>query len=275
MKKILSLVAALFLGAGLVLVGSAPAQAHDAVVTGVAECQEDGTYTVVWTVALSNYGDHQEIDLKVISHSPDSKINGVDGQVWLYEWAEHSANHGLPPFPENGVATYTQTGIPGSATQAKSTVQFDWKNGPSGDPEGNVTLPGDCEPTGEPPVEEPPTEEPPVDVCPNLEGDQAEIPPGMVVVDGSCITPPPPNLCEGDEPCRPCVIAGVKLSDGECPDVICIYQPDEGPLEVSEGDCPEVIRPELAETGVSPIIPAGIALGALVVGAVALRLRHS
>jgi len=166
MKKMLSALAALALATGGVLLSTAPANAHTAIVTGVAECQPDGTYTVAWTVTLSNYGDHQEIDLKVIYHSPTgSLIDGIDGQVWLYEWTEHSANHGLPQFPPSGIATYTQTLIPGTATEAKSTVQFDWKDGPSGDPDGKVILPGDCMPTEEPPIEEPPGELiPPVEV---------------------------------------------------------------------------------------------------------------
>lgn len=38
----------------------------------------------------------------------------------------------------------------------------------------------------------------PVDVCPNLEGDQAEVPPGMVVLDGDCVTYQPPPVDNGD-----------------------------------------------------------------------------
>lgn len=39
---------------------------------------------------------------------------------------------------------------------------------------------------------------PPIDVCPNLEGNQAQVPPGMVLVNGHCVTPPPPPNTTGD-----------------------------------------------------------------------------
>ena len=75
MKKILSAVAALVLGLGLAAgLGAAPASAHTAIVTGTAVCEDDGTYTVNWTVTLSDYGSHQEIAL--ISLRPDSTQPG-------------------------------------------------------------------------------------------------------------------------------------------------------------------------------------------------------
>lgn len=111
---------------------------------GIAVCSA-GTYTVTWTVTITNSGLLSEVDLKVIKHLPaGSLINGVDAQVWLTEWIEHHANHGLPPWPTNGVVTFTQTGIPGSATSATAGVQYDFKGGPSGDPEKTITLSGDC-----------------------------------------------------------------------------------------------------------------------------------
>lgn len=115
--------------------------------TGSAVCTTAGTWTVTWTVTITNYAGLSEVDLKVIKHLPaGSLINGVDAQVWLNEWNEHSANHHLSPFPTNGVVTYTQTNIPGTATSATSGVQYDFKGGPSGDPETTVTLSGNCTP---------------------------------------------------------------------------------------------------------------------------------
>lgn len=123
-----------------------------ATLTGDATCEANGTWSVIWTGTLANYGSLSEVDIKVIKHLPaGSLINGVDAQVWLYEWIEHNANHNLPPFPENGVFTYTQTGIPGSATSATSAYQYDFKGGPSGDPETTITLTGDCTPPPPPP----------------------------------------------------------------------------------------------------------------------------
>jgi hypothetical protein len=118
-----------------------------ATLSGVATCQADYTYSVLWTGTLSDYGALSEVDIKVIKHLPaGSLINGVDAQVWLFEWAEHSANHGLTSFPDGGVFTYTQTGIPGTATLATSSYQYDFKGGPSGDPEVTIELPGNCKP---------------------------------------------------------------------------------------------------------------------------------
>jgi hypothetical protein len=37
-----------------------------------------------------------------------------------------------------------------------------------------------------------PTPPPPTDVCPNIAGVQTTVPPGMVLVNGQCVTPPPP-----------------------------------------------------------------------------------
>lgn len=126
-----------------------------ATLKGDAKCEVNGTWTVTWTGTLANYGSLSEVDIKVIKHLPaGSLINGVDAQVWLYEWVEHNANHGLPPFPENGVFTYTQTGIPGNATSATSAYQYDFKGGPSGDPEKTITLTGDCAPPPPPVIEQ-------------------------------------------------------------------------------------------------------------------------
>jgi len=148
-RKLGAALVALALGIGSAIAVPMSASAHTAALSGVASCQADGTYYVAWTGTLSNYGDHQSIDIKVIKHAPaGSKINGVDGQVWLFEWPSHSANHGLTPFPAGGVFTYTQTGIPGDAKSATSGYQYDWEvGGGSGDPERTITLKGDCKAT--------------------------------------------------------------------------------------------------------------------------------
>lgn|GEM_PF-6233519 len=131
----------------ITLKGDCKAEGPKPVVTldGSATCEINGTYTAKWKVTITNYGALNEVDLKVIKHAPaGSLINGVDAQVWLNEWKEHYANHKLPPFPEGGVATFTQTNIPGTATSAMTGVQYDFKGGPSGDPEKTITLEGDC-----------------------------------------------------------------------------------------------------------------------------------
>lgn len=109
------------------------ASAHSADITGVAECQPDGTYTVVWTGDTYNVPANEEAEVKVIT--PEN--------LWLHEWAEHYANHGLTPLAPNASFTWTQTGIHGDATSAGVTFQIDW-HGHSSDPTGTVKLPGDC-----------------------------------------------------------------------------------------------------------------------------------
>jgi len=122
--------------------------------TGVGQCvPADGTQSVLWTVTITGNGTLDEVDLKVIKHLPaGSLINGVDAQVWLTEWEEHYANHHLPAFPDGGVITFTQTNIPGSATSATAGIQYDFENGPSGDPETTITLDGNCTPPPTPKV---------------------------------------------------------------------------------------------------------------------------
>jgi len=138
----------------IVCKGTTPTQpVPKVVITGVASCVADGTRSVLWTVTITDSGSLSEVDLKAITHLPaGTLLNGVDAQLWLNEWIEHSANHHLPPFPAGGVATFTQSNIPNSATTASVVVQYDFKGGPSGDPEGKVTFTGDCTP---PPVDQP------------------------------------------------------------------------------------------------------------------------
>ncbi|KJC63692.1 hypothetical protein [Agreia bicolorata] len=116
-----------------------------AVVTGDAACTADGTYSITWTVHTSGIPDGDEAEVKVIT--PEN--------AWLYEWAQHSANHGLPALPPNASFTWVQTGVAGSTTTAHVTFQIDWHSY-SHDPEGVLTLTGDC--TAPPP--------PPTDVLP-------------------------------------------------------------------------------------------------------------
>jgi uncharacterized repeat protein (TIGR01451 family) len=65
----------------------------------------------------------------------------------------------------------------------------------------------------------PQPEVPPTDVCPNIEGNQAEIPNGMVEDEkGNCVTPPPPptDVCPNIEGDQGTVPDGYQLVDGQC-----------------------------------------------------------
>lgn len=160
MKKfIASTVAVLLLAFGGLVGLAAPASAHTAEVTSKVICEPDGTFTVEWTVHTANVPRNTYGEAKVIKDTPTpSLINGQEGQVWLYEWPEHAANHGLQPLAPNSSFTFTQSKIPGNAGNASVMVQIDWKDGFSHDPEGKVKLPKDCKP------EQPATPDPDTDI---------------------------------------------------------------------------------------------------------------
>ncbi|HEX4934449.1 MAG TPA: DUF11 domain-containing protein, partial [Gemmatimonadaceae bacterium] len=75
---------------------------------------------------------------------------------------------------------------------------------------------------------------PPVDVCPNLEGVQTEIPPGMIKdAAGNCVTPPPPptDVCPNIEGVQTVVPPGmIKDASGNC------VTPPPPPVDV----CPNI-----------------------------------
>jgi len=137
--------------AALIGVASVPSSASastltslepSAVITGDAACTADGTYTITWTVQTSGIPDGDEAEVKVIT--PEN--------AWLYEWAQHTANHGLPALPPNASFTWVQTGVAGTTTTAHVTFQIDWHSY-SHDPEGALTLTGDCATPPPPPTD--------------------------------------------------------------------------------------------------------------------------
>ncbi|MDQ1555366.1 MAG: hypothetical protein QOI02_368 [Actinomycetota bacterium] len=150
MKKFAAAFITALLAVGLALVGvAAPASAHTSKVTGVAACQTDGTYTVTWTYVADNVPDNKEAETKVITFSPSGSVlaGGVlkGGQLFLSVWTEHQVNvPGVPVKTGNWTKTFTQSSIPGTANTATVMVQTDWKNGPSTDETGTVTLDGNC-----------------------------------------------------------------------------------------------------------------------------------
>jgi outer membrane biosynthesis protein TonB len=149
-----AIAAALPAGA-LMSVAAAPSSASattagpSATVTGTANCEADGTYTITWTVQTSGIPEGDEAEVKVIT--PDN--------LWLFEWAQHFANHQLPALQPNASFQWVQTGVSPTTTTAHVTFQIDWHSY-SHDPEGVLTLTGDCATT--PPVTPPVTPEPPV-----------------------------------------------------------------------------------------------------------------
>ena len=87
---------------------------------------------------------------------------------------------------------------------------------------------------------------PPVDVCPNLEGVQTEIPPGMIKDEaGNCVTPPPPptDVCPNIEGIQTVVPPGmIKDASGNC-----VTPPPPPPTDV----CPNI-------EGIQTVVPPGM-----------------
>lgn len=151
-KLLASATTALLIGLGLSLVATSSASAHTGGVTGVAECQPDGTVTITWTYTATNVPDGVEAETKAMNTSQGTlaPIDGVDkgGQIFLSVWTDHQINvPGAPVKTGNWSAKYKTVGIPGTFVgKVTSMVQTDWKNGPSEDPVGEVEVPGDCKP---------------------------------------------------------------------------------------------------------------------------------
>ena len=144
--------AALLTVGGISLASAAPASAHTSKVTGVANCEADGTYTITWTYNATNVPKHKEAETKATTTNKGSLavIDGVlnGGQVFLSVWTEHQVNvPGAPVKTGNWSAKFKTVGVPGTYKGDVTTmVQTDWKNGPSEDPVGSVRVDGKCKP---------------------------------------------------------------------------------------------------------------------------------
>jgi hypothetical protein len=89
-------------------------------------------------------------------------------------------------------------------------------------------------PTPEPTCEETRTCQP-VDVCPNLEGPQSEVPEGYTLVEGECVQlpPPPVDVCPNIEGAQSTVPEGYKLAEGQCVPLTCDELHDASPYSGS------------------------------------------
>ena len=152
MKRIFAGLTALLLAAGGVVLTAAPASAHTSAVTGVASCETDGTYTVEWTYNATNVPEGVEAETKAMTTNQGSLavVDGINkgGQIFLSVWTDHQVNvPGTPVKTGNWSGKFKAVGIPGNFVGDVTTmVQTDWKNGPSEDPVGKVTVDGTCKP---------------------------------------------------------------------------------------------------------------------------------
>lgn len=163
MKKTIAALAVALLALGGVALSAAPASAHTGGVTGIAECEADGTYTVTWTYSATNVPAGVEAETKAMTTTPGTlaPIDGVNkgGQVFLSVWSDHQINvPGAPVKTGNWSAQFKTIGVPGDFKGNVTTmVQTDWKNGPSEDPVGTVEVDGSCETPPTPTTPEPST----------------------------------------------------------------------------------------------------------------------
>jgi hypothetical protein len=189
-------------------------------VSGSANCDaQTGEYVISWTVNNSS-----EPEALTITSSSRAAVSGSVA-------ARSSAG-----FSER---------LPGTTSGAVSlTVSGSWPSEADGyTSSGSVSLSGDCE--------SPPPPPPVSDVCPNIEGVQTSVPPGMIKdASGNCVAPPPPPPPMSDD----------------CPNLPGIQgSVPEGMIKDENGDCvtrptppppPADVCPNLA--GVQAEVPSGM-----------------
>lgn len=118
---------------------------------------------------------------------------------------------------------------------------------------------------------------PPVDVCPNIDGNQATVPDGYQLVDGQCVViPPPVDLCPNLDGNQTTIPDGYEIVDGQCqlipppPTDVCLNIdgvqttiPD-GYESLTQGQCTLIVSPptDLCPNieGVQQVVPEGFHL---------------
>jgi hypothetical protein len=130
-------IAALFLSVGIASAASVAlvtdASAHANVVSGVAACQVDGTYTITWTIA--NDFNLKEV-ASLVSHTGGGVVTGLPAPIAA-----------SPPNTTFKSVTAVETGVPGTKTTASLTAHGLWSDAHVTDNVGNVQLGGDCHST--------------------------------------------------------------------------------------------------------------------------------
>jgi len=107
------------------------ASAHASLVSGSAQCQSNGTYTVSWTIS----NDWILADsITEVSHTGGGTLSGLPTTI-------PASPSKKPPFKS---VTVLQTGVSGSATSASLTVHGVWTDNHSVSNSGSVALPGTC-----------------------------------------------------------------------------------------------------------------------------------
>jgi hypothetical protein len=107
------------------------ASAHASLISGSAQCQSNGTYTVSWTIS----NDWILADsITETGHTGGGTFSGLPTTI-------PASPAKTPPFKS---VTVLQTGISGSATSASLTVHGTWTDKVTETNSGSVALPGTC-----------------------------------------------------------------------------------------------------------------------------------
>ena len=129
LKKLLAGVAALALALGGVALTSMSASAHNGALDGTVACQTDGTYTVTWTFTMTNTPTNDHATVKVSGFTPANTTVSGGGGKWVgtdFVLSTPDGANGTPIHLGNYTVTFTQAGIPGTATAASATAYVDW-----------------------------------------------------------------------------------------------------------------------------------------------------
>jgi hypothetical protein len=107
------------------------ASAHASLVSGTAQCQSNGTYTVTWTISNDWILDDS---ITEVSHTAGGTFSGLPTTI-------PASAAKTPPFKS---VTVLQTGVSGSAKSASLTVHGTWTDKVTETNSGSVALPGTC-----------------------------------------------------------------------------------------------------------------------------------
>lgn len=155
-------------------------------VEGVAYCADGDTWGVVWTFTAYDVPGSVESDVKAMTTSAGTLAAApgagvmAGAQVMLNAWSTHAINWpGVPTRKGGWTEQFSTVGVPGSVGSVTTMTQYDYSNGHSGDPVGEVPKPENCEPPEETPE---PTPTPTATPSPTCTPDPA---------DDLCSTPMP------------------------------------------------------------------------------------
>lgn len=150
MTRFLALI--MLLGA-FVGITTAPANAHDGVLSGTSSCNTDGTWSVKVKVEIANTPSDDTAETKAITTTAGtlSKDGGTGvmagAQVMLNAWAEHVVNWpGVKSRKGNWYDYYTIKNVPNNVGSVTTMVQVDWKKWESRDYTRTFSKPSDCKP---------------------------------------------------------------------------------------------------------------------------------